>query len=205
MMEEEQISVGTHKTSNFSFGNSVWDHQRIDMYKYDNFDHCEFMEEYHLMTDYYIIILNQFHYYIVTFCGLSLIMIACLIWVMVVTYDDNDQCTRKRDLTMFHIHHVSEVLLYFILWFCILWKLNRNHILIQDYKYSFSLNVAIKNPSNSHEKLIIIDFLNTVIDGRSPFAIFGRVNPTNERVIALFTVIVLPAFWYVYRFVEDIY
>ena len=91
---------------------------------------------------------------------------------------------------------MSEICLYFGLWLVLLFKLNRCHNEIQQFKSDF-ISECDGEPDKMHA---IKDFLENEIESRSPFAIIGQLNPTSGRLLALFLSFFVPMTVYTVKF-----
>lgn len=99
-------------------------------------------------------------------------------------------------LVPFFIHYASEIFLYFLIWCIILYKLNRNHCLLNQYRNDFNAKVAMK----SQDKQMILTFLKLKLSEESPFRVYG-FQPSTRAIAALFGSLFLPLTVYIVKFV----
>ena len=183
--------------------------------EFKSLDHAEFIKGYFKLTDPFRHVLTVFHAFITIFGVFIITVWSLFVWTVTISYlkASGDECKKGKALIFFYIHYIVEIALYFALWFILLWKLNRNHSEIANYKNDFVSRVvptANRNvdKNNDMDKMMfladharIVSFLEDQINHQSPFAIFGCITPTAGTGLVLFTSVLLPLSWGMYIYI----
>ena len=152
-----------------------------------DFDLGEFKQKFQEMCKPFIVILDKFHWFIVWFFIFNLFTVLCLLWSFVLNYEDK----RCKLSVFYYIHYLTEIAYFLGLWLALARKLNRNYQLIIQYKDELMDSAIIDSD--------LFDYLDSVIERKSPFAIFGVINPSNQTFGLLVTSVVVPLVVQIYQ------
>ena len=183
--------------------------------KFEHLNHIEFMKQYYKLTDPFKHVLGIFHTFITIFGVFNVIVWLLFVWTVSIAYTDATQACTDQDLIWFFVHYTAEIALYFSLWFILLWKLNRNHSEIGEYRKDFISrvvpNVRRDEYGNDHTIQLfltnharIISFLDEQLENDSPFAIFGSITPTASTGLLLFTSVLIPMSLSIWELVDEV-
>ena len=162
-----------------------------------------------------VVIYRVFHGFILSFGLINFVIWFLYVWTISEAYTDGSTaCTGSRDNSVyFFSHYVAEILLYFGLWDILIYKLNRNHSLIDKYKTEIVSKYVpnfSKNGDNETERLLflsnhdrIVTFLEVQLEKKSPFAIFGYFTPTTRKLVLLFSSVLIPMSFGIWNFVRN--
>eukprot|EP01084_Bolivina_argentea_P194597 333904_1 len=166
--------------------------------KYDNYDHVEFMTRFNNMTEKYRIVLANYSGFIVVFFIDVLFLWATMFISIILDYYHSD-CSYA---TIEYVHYFAETMFYCLLWTVMIYKLHICHAQIVSYKHNFDVKVGITNNSNAIQKLLIKNYLDTIIQHRSPFAFFG-IKPDTKTIVIVFSSVLLPATTQILHFIYN--
>ena len=165
---------------------------------FNKLDHGIFMMDYNTMTDKFKHVLSIFQIFITMFGVFNIIVWSLLVWTVSETFYADSSVCGYNGIYPFYIHHATEIALYFALWFIILYKFNRNHSMIEEYKIKCQTRVVPKekderlNSNDFDRKREIISFLESQLGNNSPFVVFGCITPTISKGVGLFTSFLIP-------------
>ena len=171
----------------FSFDIHGDNENKQKLYIFDNFDHVEFMQMFEAKTDKYRVVVGKFGWFIFVF-----FIVVVLLWVSLfisVIFDFYGKDCIYAEIE--YVHYFAETMFYCLLWTSIIYKLHICHGKIQSYKYNFNVMVGINKTENAVQKLLINNYLDAMIEHRSPFALFG-INPDTKTIVIVFSSVLLP-------------
>ena len=163
----------------------------IDILEIPDFNLAVFKQKFKEMCKPYKVVLDKFKWFIASFFGFNIFTVSCILWSLVLNYEG----TGCKLSVPYYIHYLGEITYFLGLWLMLAFKLNRNHSLITSYKN------GLMDASTMDQ--CWIDYLNFVIERKSPFAIFGIIIPSNRTFVLLVTSVVFPLFVQIIQSAND--
>lgn len=150
-------------------------------------NHNSFQMEFNALINEYRVILEPFQTFMLWSMVGNLILWGINIWALI--WRIKEIC--EIDAWLWVIHYVTEMLWFELMWLLLLWKIWRNQSLMRKYRDDISAKVVMAEIETSHEKQLIIDYLDTIIHQRSPFMIYG-FTATTAKMVSLFSAVIIP-------------
>ena len=180
---------------------TLWKSRSVQEYDHivrcDKTDHKWFMQSFNAMIGEYRVILKEFQMFWGVLFVCNVLTWAFNIWTFIWRVRPQSPCT--TDAWLMYSHIEIEVLFFEFMWMLLIWRLARNQSLIKEYRDDFSATVVMENGQKSFEKLIIMDYLDTIVHDRSPFKVYGFI-PTPQKIGWLFTAVLGPMTFTIVRY-----
>ena len=186
-------------------------------------DHRSFMESFNKMIAEYRIMLKKFQMFLTALFVCNVLTWICTLWNLIWTFSDGTTCVMQRNMHWEYGHFVVEILFFLLMWMVPIWRLQVNQSMVSRYRDDFVTKIVIKKEKgrmstaskcpncegrginsmiNQHEKLMIKEYLDVIVDNRSPFKIYG-LTPTPSKIVWLFSVILGPLTYNTFRYARD--
>ena len=143
------------------------------------------------------LVLQRFHGLLAALFACNVVIWVCMLWTVLWRVNHEQPCTTNAWTS--YVHFFVEIMFFEALWLLLIWKLGRNQYLLERYRDDLSAKVVMRSAEQCAEKLVILDYLDTIKSSRSPFKIYGVV-PTANRIFWVFTAILGPLTWNISKY-----